>query len=100
MKQRRPVLIAVMQYEDERQAGARATRGMIAAAARLGADGVETRPEFWRDKARELPVARDLLAGHRLRVPNAARNTLFSTEPAGAARLREDIDDTLALGAS
>ena len=95
----RPVLISVMQYEDELTAGTLATRDVIAAAARLGADGIEIRPEFWRDKARELPEARDLIAGHGLLVTNATRNTFFSAEPDGAARLREDIDDTRTLGA-
>jgi sugar phosphate isomerase/epimerase len=99
VEQRRPVLVSVMQYEDELQAGSLATRDVIAAAARLGADGIEIRPEFWRDKARELPEARELIAGHGLLVTNATRNTLFSDEPDGAARLREDIDDTAALGA-
>lgn len=98
--QRRPVLISVMQYEDELQAGSVATRDVIAAAARLGADGIEIRPEFWRDKASELPEARDLIAGHGLLVTNATRNTLFCDDPDGAARLREDIDDTVMLGAS
>ncbi len=99
VEQRRPILISVMQYEDELQAGTRATRDVIAAAARLGAAGIEIRPEFWRDKARELPEARDLIAAHGLLVTNATRNTLFNAAPDGAAALREDIDDTRALGA-
>jgi len=97
---RRPLLISVMQWEDELRAGALATRDVIAAAARLGVDGVEVRPEFWRDRAREVPEARDLIAAHGLLVTNATRNTLFSAAPDGAARLREDIDDTRTLGAA
>ena len=100
MDQRRPVLISVMQYEDELNAGTLATRDVIDAAARLGAAGIEVRPEFWRDKAGELPEARDRIAAHSLLVTNATRNTLFGAEPDGAARLREDIDDSRALGAS
>ncbi len=100
MEGRRPILISVMQWEDELRAGALATRDVIAAAARLGVDGVEVRPEFWRDKGRELPEARDLLATHGLLVTNATRNTLFGAAPDGAAALREDIDDTRALGAA
>jgi len=96
---RRPVLLSVMQYEGALRAGALATRDVVAVAARLGVDGVEVRPEFWRDKVRELPEARDLLAAHGLLVTNATRNTLFSAAPDGAAALREDIDDTVALGA-
>ena len=97
---RRPVLVSVMQYEDELKAGTVATRDVIAVAARLGADGIEIRPEFWRDKAAELPEARDLVAAHGLQVTYATRTTLFSAEPDGAARLRDDIDDTRAIGAS
>ena len=37
--QRRPVIISVMQYEDALKAGTMVTRDVIAAAARLGADG-------------------------------------------------------------
>ena len=55
MAQQRPMLISVMQYEEALNARTLATRDVIAAAARLGADGVEIRPEFWRDKSRELP---------------------------------------------
>jgi len=98
MAGRRPVLISVMQYENELNAGTMATRDVVAVAARLGVDGVEVRPEFWRDKARELPEVRDLLAAHGLVVTNATRNTLFDAASEGAA-LREDIDDTVALGA-
>ena len=100
MDERRPILVSVMQWEDELNAGALATRDVIATAARLGVDGVEVRPEFWRDRARELPEARALIAAHGLLVTNATRNTLFSADPDGAAALREDIDDTVALGAS
>lgn len=99
MDQRRPVLISVMQYGDELNAGTLATRDVIDAAARLGAAGIEIRPEFWRDKAGELPEARDRIAALGLIVTNATFNTLFSAEPDGAARLREDIDDSRALGA-
>jgi len=100
VEQQRPILISVMQYEDELRAGTLATRDVIAAAVRPGVAGVEVRPEFWRDKARELPEARELLATHGLLVTNATRNTLFGVAPDGAATLREDIDDTRALGAS
>jgi len=100
VERRRPVLISVMQWEDELRAGALAVRDVILAAARLGVDGVEVRPEFWRDKGRELPEARDLLAAHGLLVTNATRTPLFAAAPAGAARLRDDIADTVALGAA
>ena len=99
MEGRRPILISVMQYEDDLLAGTMATRDVVTAAAQLGVDGVEVRPEFWHDRARELPVVRELVAAHGLIVSNATRNTLFGAAPDGAAALRADIDDTVTLGA-
>lgn len=97
---RRPVLISVMQYEDELNSGALAVGDVIAAAAQLGADGLEIRPQYWRDKERELPAARDAIAGHGLLVTYATTTTLFSADPADGPRLRQDIADTRTLGAS
>src|SRR5215212_10009239 len=97
---RRPVLISVMQYEDELNSGALAVSDVIAAAARLGADGLEIRPQYWREKGRELPAARDAIAGHGLLVTYATTTTLFSADLADGPRLRQDIADTRALGAA
>ena len=46
-----------------------------------------------------MPEAAALIASHGLLVTNATRNTLFSAEADGDARLREDIADTRSLGA-
>ena len=51
---RRPVLISVMQYEDELNSGALAVGDVIAAAARLGGGRPGIRPQYWREKEREL----------------------------------------------
>jgi sugar phosphate isomerase/epimerase len=100
MDERRPVLISIMQYEDELAAGRVAVADVIDVAARLGADGVEIRPQGWRDRERELPLARERLAAGGLLVTYATMTTLFSADPADGERLRRDIDDAQALGAT
>ncbi len=93
----RPVLISVVQYQEGITAGTTEIVDLFDAAHRLGADGVELRPPFWKEKVRELPAARDRAAQHGLLVTYATMGTLFGTDPAS---LREDIDDTRALGAT
>ena len=96
--ERRPVLISVMQYEDELDRGTLTINDVIATAARFGAAGIEIRPQYLRDRERELPAARDAIAHHGLLVTYATTTTLFSVDPQDAARLRQDIDDTQFLG--
>lgn len=97
---RRPILISVMQYEDELDAGTMTVGDVIAKAIDAGVEGVEIRPQYWRERERELPAARDLLARHGLLVTYATTITLFSAEPGDAARLRGEIDDAATLGAA
>jgi sugar phosphate isomerase/epimerase len=96
---RRPILISVMQYEDELDADTLTVSDVIARAARFGVDGIEIRPQYWRERGRELPAARELLAQHGLLVTYATTTTLFSADPEDAARLRGEIDDARSLGA-
>lgn len=96
----RPILISVMQYEDELDAGTLAVGDVIAKAIAAGVDGVEIRPQYWRERERELPAARELIAQHGLLVTYATTITLFGAESGDAERLRGEIDDAQALGAS
>ena len=91
----RPVLISVIQYQEQITAGAMSITDLFDAAYRLGADGVELRPQFWKEKARELPAARERAAQHGLLVTYATMGRLFDTDPAS---LRQDIDDARSLG--
>ena len=97
---RRPILISVMQYEDELAAGTLTVADVIGKAATAEVAGLEIRPQIWRERERELPAARDLIAQHGLVVTYATTITLFSAEPADAKRLRGEIDDAQLLGAS
>ncbi len=91
----RPILISVIQYQGSVVAGTTRIVDLFDAAHRLGADGVELRPQFWKEKARELPAARERAADHGLLVTYATMGTLYGTD---AAVLRQDIDDARALG--
>jgi sugar phosphate isomerase/epimerase len=71
---------------------------IIRKAGEHGVEGVELRPEYWRDKGPELGEARAFVEGRGLLVTYATRTTLFGGEDGGRA-LRDDIDDARALGA-
>ena len=97
MAHERPILLSVVQYAEALTSGAQQISDVLEAARRHGADGIEIRPEYWRDKARELPAARERAERDGLMVTYATMNTLFSAETADA--LRQDIADARALGA-
>ncbi len=98
MSAERPVLISVMQYQDELASGTVGALDLIEAARRFGVAGVELRPEAWRDQDHELPAARALAERLGLLLTYATTTTLFGD--AGGEALRRDIADTRALGAS
>ncbi|MGI8854387.1 MAG: sugar phosphate isomerase/epimerase family protein [Thermomicrobiales bacterium] len=93
----RPVLISVIQYQESVVAGTTRIVNLFDTAHRLGADGVELRPQFLKEKASELPAARERAADHGLLVTYATMGTLYGTD---ASVLRQDIDDARALGSS
>lgn len=94
----RPILISVAQYQHELSAGVVDVLDVIEAARRFGVDGVELRPEAWRDRERELPAALDRLAEFGLLVSYATMQTLFPTNRADAQPLDEDIEVARQLG--
>lgn len=95
MQGERPVLISIVQYAEPVTSGQIGITDVVEAAYRLGADGVELRPQFWKDKAVELGPARERAEQHGLIMIYATMGTLFGTDPAS---LRQDIDDAVALG--
>ncbi|MEZ4633922.1 MAG: sugar phosphate isomerase/epimerase family protein [Caldilineaceae bacterium] len=94
----RPLLISVMQFEDDLKSGKRTVFDVIEAARRLGADGVELRRETWPAWEEELPAARQRIEDLGLQVTYATHATLFSDDAEGLQTLREDIDAAAALG--
>jgi sugar phosphate isomerase/epimerase len=94
----RPVLVSVVQFQEAFDAGKMAVADMLAAAKRHGADGFEIRPEFWREKERELPAAREQAERDGLLLTYATHNRFPLFDPAATDTLRQDIDDARALG--
>ncbi len=100
MRDDRPILISVVQFQEAWDAGTIDIGGMIDAAHRHGAAGLEIRPEFWRDKEAELPAAREAAANHGLMLTYATFNADPLFDAAAGDALRQDIEDARALGAS
>jgi sugar phosphate isomerase/epimerase len=67
---------------------------------RAGADGLELREVYWKDKAAELPAVREKMSALGLRPTYATFTTLLNAEPAKREQLLVDLDDAHALGAN
>ncbi|HEU5328754.1 MAG TPA: TIM barrel protein [Thermomicrobiales bacterium] len=93
-----PILISVVQYDADLKSGAMSLTGVAQRAQQLGADGVEYRDGYWREKDAELPALRQALRDLNLTATYATMATLFNTDQAGAAQLSQDIADAAALG--
>src|SRR5512146_3120671 len=68
-------------------------------ARKLGAQGVEYREVYWKDKEKELPAVREQLATLGLKGTYATFTTLFNRDPAKQKQLMTDLEDAHALGA-
>ncbi len=99
MTPKRPIIISVMQFEDDLKSGRRTVFDVIDTAQRLGADGVELRRETWPAWEEELAAARQRVEAHGLLVTYATMATLFSADADGLQALHDDIDAANALGA-
>jgi len=91
-----PVVISTVQYDEPLTARQMAQGEVVTIASELGADGVELRADYWQDKERELPAARDLVRQLGLVVTYATSTTLFG--PDGEAQQRQQVDDAATLG--
>lgn len=95
---RRPILISVMQFEDQLKAGSMTVFDVIETAKRLEADGVELRRETWPNWQQELGAARAKAEELELLVAYATHVTLFSDDEQGQQVLHQDVDAAGALG--
>lgn len=95
---RRPILISVMQFEEQLKAETMTVFDVIDTAKRLGVDGVELRRETWPNWQNELASAREKIKAHGLLVAYATHVTLFSDDEQGQQVLHHDIDAAKALG--
>lgn len=95
---RHPILISVMQFEDQLKAGTMTVFDVMDTAKQLGADGVELRRETWPNWQAELSAARAQVEAQGLLVAYATHVTLFSDDEQGQQVLHQDIDAAAALG--
>ncbi len=94
----RPVVISVIQYQDELKAGTLTITDLIDKLDGLGVDGIELRRELWEHHASELPAVRDRLRADGRLVTYATFSTLFSADEGARNMLRHDILTAQALG--
>jgi len=93
-----PVVISTVQYDDPLNAGRMTQCEVVTIARDLGADGVELRADYWQDKQRELPAARDLVKQLGLVVTYATAATLFGPDGEEQLSRRQHVDDAATLG--
>ena len=95
----RPFLISAVHFDAELKSGKMSVLDLAPLAAKYGAQGVEYRDIYWKDKAKELPAVRDQAAGLELVVTYTTVTTLYSNDTQKQARLLADIEDAKALNA-
>lgn len=98
MAKNRPILISVIQYQDELKAGTLSIFDVIEKAHTLGADGVELRREVWANYQDELSAARERIEAVGLLVIYATFSALFSADESARKLLFHDIETAKALG--
>lgn len=91
-------LISTMQFHGTLSTGRHSLLGVVEAASRLGAGGVEFRPDYWREKERDIVSMRRAIGARGLVATYATFAMLFNAEPSGDESLRRDVDDAVALG--
>lgn len=99
-RRKRPILACCVQFDSAIKNTALSAADVPEIAARAGVDGVEFREVYWKDKAAELPAARDAMARLGLRPTYATFTTLLNEDADARERLLGDIEDARALGAS
>ncbi|MCL5027206.1 MAG: sugar phosphate isomerase/epimerase [Chloroflexi bacterium] len=98
-KAKRQVLICGVQYDKQLKSGTMEVQELPAIAARLGAQGVEFREVYWKDRGRQIPLVREALAATGMIPTYATFTTLFNRDPEARQRLLADLDDARAIGA-
>ena len=95
----RPFLISAIHFEAELKAGKMSVLDLAPLAVKYGAQGVEYRDIYWKDKSKELPAVLDQIKRLGLVVTYTTTTPLFSGDRIKQDQLLTDIDDAKALGA-
>jgi sugar phosphate isomerase/epimerase len=94
----RPILISVVQYQSQLEAGTMTIADMVNKAHEFGVDGVELRREVWPAYKSELATVSEQIEALGLLVTFATFSTLFNEDEAAHRLLLEDIETAAALG--
>jgi sugar phosphate isomerase/epimerase len=94
----RPLIISVVQYQDQLASGALSILDLVEKARQFRVDGVELRREVWPAYKTELPAVRARIQELGLLVTFGTFSTLFSPDEAKHQLLLEDIETASALG--
>lgn len=94
----RPVIISILQYQDEIAAGTLTVPALIDKLAPFGVDGIELRPEPWVNMQAELASVRKKLETQGKFAAYATFSTLFAPDADAQKQLLLDIDTASALG--
>jgi sugar phosphate isomerase/epimerase len=98
MSAERPILISVVQYLPQLEAGALKLSEFVDKGHELGVDGVELRREAWPAYKSEVPAIRKQIEELGLLVTYASFSTLFNSDEAAHQLLLEDVRTAAALG--
>jgi sugar phosphate isomerase/epimerase len=98
MPSTRPIIISILQYQDEIAAGTLSVFDLIDKLDRFGVAGIELRREAWKDYKRELGTVRERLDAQGHIVTWATFSTLFAPDADAQTMLLHDIDTAKAIG--
>lgn len=93
----RDFFISAVRFEAELRSGSMLVLDLAPIAVMHGAQGVEYRDVYWKDKAKELPAVREQAATMKLKVTYTTVTTLYNKDQANQKRLFQDIEDAKAL---
>lgn len=98
MNANRPILMSILQYQDEVNAGKISLFEVFDKLKGLGVAGIELRREIWPKREQEQTAVRDWLKQAGMMVTYATFSTLFSADEDARRLLYHDIDTAKALG--
>lgn len=100
MNPNRPVIMSILQYQDEMTSGQMTVFELLDKLASFGLPGIELRRELWPNYQAELAAVRDRLLEMGVFATFGTFSTLFSPDANARKMLLHDMETAKALGAS
>ena len=94
----RPIVISILQYQDEIETGSLSVFDLLDKVVALGVDGIELRREPWKSYQTEIAPVRERLEAQGKFATYATFSTLFAPDNDAYKLLLHDIDTAKALG--